>query len=250
MKIVCICVTEDRPAFMPWLQWNFEKQTHQDKQLLVIDSSQKWGGGLTCDHEYHGAPHGVNVSVKRNMGLDLADGDAIAWMDDDDWQHPQRLKQMAEVMAGQKVKTIVGTTLGWFYNLSTGKSRIHSGCETLFNSCLVPMHIARSARFPESKPDTGDTPWMRAISVANPPRDLPWVAHAWLCHETNLCNPAGRKRFDSSDISIRIGEAWGWETNARIGDLRERLGLCTCIHHPSKPDQRIQTEGCPVHLRA
>jgi hypothetical protein len=35
----CLCVTEKRTPFLPWLLWNFDKQTWVNKELVIIDSS-------------------------------------------------------------------------------------------------------------------------------------------------------------------------------------------------------------------
>jgi hypothetical protein len=62
----------------------------------------------------------------------------------------------------------------------------------------------------------------------------------WLCHDTNLSNPATRRRFpsDLDCLRSRIGEAWG-DTDEQLAALRERLGLpersgqlhpCAAVH--------------------
>jgi len=33
--ISCLCVTENRPAFLPWLLWNYERQTWARRELVV-----------------------------------------------------------------------------------------------------------------------------------------------------------------------------------------------------------------------
>lgn len=246
MRICCICVTQDRPEFIPWLQWNFERQTHPDKELLVIDSSKDRRDYAIENSRWHYVDPGTNISAKRNIGLELAAGDAIAWMDDDDWQHPERLERMAAVLEGVSRPTVIGTPFGWFYDLATGRARMHMGRDVLFNSALIPIRTARIFRFDEEILACADTPWMQSILMAAPSRQLSWAAHVWLCHEANVCNPASRKTFDSSDIARRIGENWGWETDGQLNDLRERLGICTCLPRPGST-KRIRTEGCPVH---
>ena len=37
--VSCLCVTEGRAAFMPWLLWCFDRQTWPHRQLVIIDSS-------------------------------------------------------------------------------------------------------------------------------------------------------------------------------------------------------------------
>ena len=37
--VSCLCVTESRPEFWPWLWWGFAKQDYEPRELAVIDSS-------------------------------------------------------------------------------------------------------------------------------------------------------------------------------------------------------------------
>ncbi len=53
--ISCLCVTEGRPAFLPWLCWGFERQTWPHKELLIVDSSPP----QALSHASHAAPSGA-----------------------------------------------------------------------------------------------------------------------------------------------------------------------------------------------
>src|SRR4051794_9670806 len=37
--VSCLCVTEGRVQFWPWLWWNFIKQDHPRRELVIVDSS-------------------------------------------------------------------------------------------------------------------------------------------------------------------------------------------------------------------
>ena len=37
--VSCLCVTEGRAAFMPWLLWCFDRQTWPHREFVIIDSS-------------------------------------------------------------------------------------------------------------------------------------------------------------------------------------------------------------------
>ena len=41
MRMTCICVTHERPQFMAWLLYNFQKQSYKDKELLIVDSAKR-----------------------------------------------------------------------------------------------------------------------------------------------------------------------------------------------------------------
>ena len=100
----CLCVTEDRPDFREWLLWNYRKQDHPHRELVVVDSSDpplRWPdeAGLRvvrCDH-------GTPIPVKRNLAMRHAVGEAITWFDDDDWQHPRKLSLLAAALVGSTI---------------------------------------------------------------------------------------------------------------------------------------------------
>ncbi len=40
MKLSVLCITKDRPEFLPWLKWDLEKQTYDGElEVIVVDSS-------------------------------------------------------------------------------------------------------------------------------------------------------------------------------------------------------------------
>jgi len=200
MKIVCCCVTSDRPGFMPWLRWNFEKQTHKDKELLVVDSF-------------------AGISAKRNECLDRADGDAIAWMDDDDWQAPNRLELLAgELMPGVDM---VGTHYGAWINLQKRIMIEHRSPMMIFNSCLVRMDAAKLVRFDESKSIAEDTKWMRELLAKSKTVTIPDRLHAWICHESNTCNPASSICWDKAES---VHDILGSETTEALQSIHQEVG--------------------------
>ena len=105
MKISYLCVTHERPQFIPWLLWNFERQTWPDKELIIVDSSETPAAVFAREHpdvRVVAAP-GANVPAKRNIALAEAAGDAITWLDDDDWRHPDSAAVLAALLDGAPV---------------------------------------------------------------------------------------------------------------------------------------------------
>ena len=39
--VSCLCVTEGRAEFMPWLLWCFDRQTWRSRELVILDSSER-----------------------------------------------------------------------------------------------------------------------------------------------------------------------------------------------------------------
>src|SRR5690242_11718893 len=98
MTVSCLCVTERRPAFIPWLLWNFDRQLYPRKELVIVDSSPEPFRSDREDVRVVVAPPGTNVPAKRNLALEAVRGSALAWFDDDDWQHPERLTRLVRTL--------------------------------------------------------------------------------------------------------------------------------------------------------
>jgi len=85
---------------MPWLLWCFDRQTWPHRELLILDSSERTFVSVRDDVRVMALPSGTGVARKRNLALGAARGDLIAWFDDDDWQHPEKLAWHVEALRG------------------------------------------------------------------------------------------------------------------------------------------------------
>ena len=218
----CLCVTEDRPAFLPWLLWNFEKQTHPHCELVVVDSSVEPIKELLPGHvTYHRAEHGASVGAKRNIAVDLCQGEAFTWMDDDDWQHPDKCAALTAAL--EQGHDMVGSSSAFFLDLFSLKTSRYSG-KVIFNSLGVRADVARKIRFPEHVRKGSDTKWMKKLIDAGVrTRSLDRAdLFFWLCHGTNISNPSNQTRcIDSSaPLEKALGVAAWQETRQRLRQLR------------------------------
>lgn len=220
MKISVLTVTQDRPEFLPWLLWNYERQKWADKELILVDSSKKPAklAGVKVIH----AP-GANVPAKRNIALEAAKGDAITWLDDDDWRHPQSLIRL--VAGFDRETAIAGGRWSWFMDLATGQVKRY--CDRrglLFNCLLVDTAVAQAVHFDETEARGSDVTWMgellkRPFAYTYDPLCF------FLCHDRNLGNVAARHIFNREldDAQRTIGiSAWSG-TAKQLAALRERL---------------------------
>ncbi len=116
--VSCLCVTEGRAAFMPWLLWCFDRQTWPHRELIVVDSSaQPLHLPGRNDVRVVAVPAGTGVACKRNRALREAGGELVAWFDDDDWQHPERLTLLVDALRAGAV--YAGARRGWFVDLAS-----------------------------------------------------------------------------------------------------------------------------------
>ncbi|MBX2998650.1 MAG: glycosyltransferase family 2 protein [Caldilineaceae bacterium] len=227
--VSCLCVTENRAAFMPWLLWGYDRQRWPRRELVIVDSSTTpFAVDGRDDIRVISAPAGMGVAAKRNWALREARGELIAWFDDDDWQHPDRLALLVEALGVGAI--CAGTRQGWFVDLESRCAAPYRGFQgrIVFNSALFHRAAVTGIPFPESVKSASDTPWMAAVmarypagAVTLPRQDL----FFWLCHDENLSNPARRRAFPEplSRFVDRCGvEAWG-DTDEALDALKSRL---------------------------
>jgi glycosyltransferase involved in cell wall biosynthesis len=88
-----------------WLRQSIDsvlRQTHADLELIVVDDgssdgTQAFVRTLPGPVRYVRQPNAGDAAA-RNRGLDLARGDLIAFQDDDDLWHPDKLKLQLELL--------------------------------------------------------------------------------------------------------------------------------------------------------
>lgn len=225
MKISVLTVTENRPEFLPWLLWNYERLDWKDKELVLVDSSEKpLPASKRKGINYHHVA-GANVPEKRNVAMQAAGGDFITWLDDDDWRHPDSLKVLAE-MAADTPLTLAGGRRAWFFNLETEATRrFVKRTSVLFCNLLLSADVAVKRPFDVDMERGSDVQWLE---------DLPWIVD-WgytyevpsliLCHDRNLGNRAEAHYFNR-DLADFLGfvtrKAWG-DTPKQLEALRSRL---------------------------
>jgi glycosyltransferase involved in cell wall biosynthesis len=228
--ISCLCVTEGRPAFMPWLLWCFDRQRWPNRELVIVDSSPEPFDAAGCsDVRVLAAPPRTGVAAKRNLALKAASGAIVTWFDDDDWQHPDRLRVLAEALAGGA--PYAGAARGWFVDLARQTCAPYRGLDRrlIFNSAGFRRDVALGVRFPEELRRASDSRWMQRIAEARAGRPAELARDDlffWLCHGGNLSNPATSRRCTQplDALRRRIGpDGWG-DTDAALDALRARLG--------------------------
>jgi len=211
---------------MPWLLWAYDRQSWQSKELIIIDSSKETFQPNRRDVRVISSSPGTSVPAKRNMALAAATGDLIAWFDDDDWQHPERLRILVEALPARA--PFAGATRSWFVDLYTERCRpYHGHGNIIFNSAIFRRELVQKVPFDEQRRKASDTIWMRAIT-AHSGRGAVLKAPdlmLWLSHDTNISNPRSVRPFsdDIASIKRQLGEAWG-DTDRELERLRAKLG--------------------------
>jgi len=225
--VSCLCVTEGRRAFIPWLLWGYDRQTWRERELIIVDSSPVPWRSDRPDVRVIAASPGTNVPTKRNLALGAASGTWVAWFDDDDWQHPQRLALLAQALAAEPRAAFAGSTRSFFIDLHGESCRSYEGYGTLiFNGAGFRREAAQAVRFNERQHRASDAGWMQALAARGAHRLVaPQLLTAWLSHEQNISNDRTRWRFPLplSALRAEVGEAMWADTDARLAALRTEL---------------------------
>src|SRR4051812_36994928 len=93
-----VLVTYNRPAFLNFAVELFERQTYRAKELIVVDDSEP-GKALSLP-ERPGLKvirlrDRLTVGEKLDIGFAAAQGEYVAYQDDDDWIAADYLERLA-----------------------------------------------------------------------------------------------------------------------------------------------------------
>lgn len=229
MRISVVTSTEDRHAFMPWLWYNFRRQSYTDCELIVVDSSRR-GIAHPGDSNIQviRALPGTTIGAKLNVAIAAASGAYVTRFDDDDWQHPEQLTWKAEAIALTK-RELIGWNVGHFVDLTreivyryVGRM---GGLAPI--TCAFSRALALTVPFPHAS-RFEDSRWIATMLTKTIPLELAHdVIHSlWLRHDRNTTRGFHIRRQTPEPLDAvikRIGPtAWG-DTSTQLVMLKQRL---------------------------
>jgi glycosyltransferase involved in cell wall biosynthesis len=110
--VSCILATGNRRQFLKQAINYFQRQTYENKELIIIDDGEPSAAALVpCDKriKYVRLDSRLNLGSKLNIGIENCAGEIIQKLDDDDYYHPEFLNTTAGALVGQDpLKTVVG----------------------------------------------------------------------------------------------------------------------------------------------
>ena len=153
-KVTVILITYNRAAYLTQAIDSIRAQTLKDWELIIIDDTStdttpEVAQAFTQqDSRIHYHRHDTNqgVAVARNTGIKRARGSYIAFQDDDDLSHPERLQKQADYLDKHPnvallytdiVKLHVNEPVNWHTNYT----------EYTFATLMVTRAIYQKVRF-------------------------------------------------------------------------------------------------------
>jgi len=202
MKLSVLVVT-NRPEHIFWWTWNILKQTYQPHELIVVTNlSEEFQNDfdisikkelqfhLTNYQIFH-TPTGTSIGTLRQKALDLATGDVITYMDDDDWYNPKLFKSYIDSMNAQKVLLI---SAPGYHRLVIDDLSVFEFEETRnlihLPFCAMSAYIAKKCEFPRLNIDE-DIQWLQQVSnLVDNNRGRALIPYPVLCtiHSKNTWN--------------------------------------------------------------
>lgn len=89
-------------------------QSYRELEILLVDDGSTDGSGSICDDyaerdDRIRVVHQENagVAAARNVGLDMATGDYIGWVDSDDWIEPEMFETMFNVAVSRDADIVI-----------------------------------------------------------------------------------------------------------------------------------------------
>lgn len=238
MKISIICPTYDRLEFMPWLTHVFNGlrcPPGVEKELVVVDSSEDpdpvvhalWRDIPKEQFLYrHVEKPRCKIGVKRNIGLEMANGTHIAWNDDDDGKAPGWIEWALRELGDKEVLRV--KTRIPFINIAMTPIRVRWMSTIWYSAGLYTAEAARRVRFNENAPTGEDIQWMGMVMATVKPDKLAFIktegAGLTITHRKNIANTGLRTIKYNHDLARpAMWTPEEWETTvAQIKDLKRR----------------------------
>jgi glycosyltransferase involved in cell wall biosynthesis len=114
VKISVITPTYNWQQNLPYLYRHFQRQTHADKELLLLDDSPRpsefFANLGDPQVRYFHSPQRISIGAKRNLLVERAAGEVIAHFDHDDYYAPSYLERMVAYLENADLVTLDG----WF----------------------------------------------------------------------------------------------------------------------------------------
>lgn len=225
-----VAVTEGRSEWMPWLWWNWQRQTYENREMILVHAriSEESLEPFRKDPRVTlvQGTHGTFCGYKRNEAIPHMKGEWVCWWDDDDWYSPSRTTKLVEASKEAPVGTeLLGWDSCYWADLKTEqRTRYISGG---FVVPVLALVRAKRVREHQMRRDdwVADGTWIQEFynssknAVTLP--DTGYCHSLWFAHHRNT-----PRRYRWSEVLPTMrelaGDEWG-DTDEQLQALRARI---------------------------
>ena len=109
-RVSCVLATANRRGFLRQALRCFLRQSYPDRELVVVDDSAVPAEDLLPDDprvRYVWLSRPASLGVKLNCGVAVATGEVVQKLDDDDYYHPDFLRETVGALGDHGAGTVV-----------------------------------------------------------------------------------------------------------------------------------------------
>lgn len=227
MLVSCICVTERRPEFIKRAVACFDAQTHEEKELVIVDSfyepSVTIPAVLKPEVVYLRCPN-FSQGRRLSLGMHSASGALLQKWDDDDVYGPEFLANTVKAYQENSItylrKCLIKT--------QDGEVRVREGRMT-GGSIMISREVLRVIGGVSDVPNDVDGDLFRKCLNAGVPfngRTEYFEDYTYVRHDSNTWNGMFSRQLSSGEIEHKpLDEAW-LECAVYEGSKREEVLKC------------------------
>lgn len=179
-KVSLVCPTFNRPQYLPTAVRCFLQQSYENKELIIVDDGDdrmdfSFDSRIRHIHLGNRTPTGT----KRNIGAEVAFGDIVANLDDDDWSHPyrvedevRRLLKTGKAVTGYNASILYDEASGQLYKIPGGPPYFASGSSQLYMRAWWDLHPYPDCSFGEDSVFSRTARLADELAIAEPGKML------------------------------------------------------------------------------
>jgi hypothetical protein len=216
--LVSVLAVTRRHACREWLIWNLERIEYPNLEVILVDSSgtEDTRRPTKLQTWYAEASSKLTCGQLRNVAIAKASGEYLVWVDDDDWQHPSRIRWLVEAIESTD-EPWAGWCGGWLYSpkhhavarLRGSNTRVSNG------GAIYRREAVKDTAYDDGK-CASDARWLTELHKRHGTKGLVLEddrPHAlWTRHERNTTPTLMGTSYPLalSTFAERVGEgAWG-----------------------------------------
>jgi glycosyltransferase involved in cell wall biosynthesis len=191
--VSCIMPTRNRPGFVRAAIDCFLRQTYQEKELIILDDSDA-PGSVEIDSAWpikYVLDERKPLGAKRNDCCELAIGEIICHLDDDDYSTPDRIEFQVALLEQSK-KPVTGFGVMYFWDTIHKAARLYRsgnpgyvcGTSLCYRRDFWETH--KFKEIAEKEDNAFVDPILKQIAASNDPSHM--VARI---HESNTSSKTG-----------------------------------------------------------